>query len=66
MHERSSSSSLKIGDFWKKKNVKPWPKAGSKWKEATNLMAEWCVRESRPLRIVEDNGFRKFLSSICP
>ena len=58
-----------IGNFFSKsdsKNTKKWDKNSAKSKEATEALAKWLCLSSRPSYIVEDEGFKKLISLLCP
>ena len=56
-----------ITEYGLRKNVRNcWPKSSQKWKNNTKLLAKWLVAESRPLKMVEDKGFRDYSFSLCP
>ena len=46
--------------------VKKWTVGSVKWKQATEKLAKWLVAESRPLQLVEDEGFRNLMEYLCP
>ena len=53
--------------FGEKTTIKyKWRKSGIKWRNATQSLATWLCADSRPSYLVEDQGFRAFLSTICP
>ena len=43
-----------------------WPKSSTMWKTATKNLAIWLCRNSRPSNLVLDEGFRAFISFLCP
>ena len=70
--EESKSKSSKnvpgnlITSYATSSKVVKWPKGSHKWKDATEKLAKWMVKEIRPMAIVKDEGFIEFTSSICP
>ena len=67
LSEKQKSSNL-ITDYAIKSSskVKKWSVGSVKWKQATERLAKWLVAESRPLKLVEDEGFRHFMEYLCP
>jgi hypothetical protein len=43
-----------------------WSKSSDKWKAATMALAKWCVKNTRPMQIVEDEGFIRFMALVKP
>ena len=62
----SSQDAPKIADFFQKKVSISWPKTGKKWKEATDALTKWLVKDSRPSYLIESEAFRHFIQTICP
>ena len=48
----------------KKKNK--WPYSSPRYIEATKLLTKWVCKNSRPISIVEDEGFLELLDYLCP
>ena len=53
----SSQDAPKIAKFFQKKVSTSWPKTGKKWKEATDALTKWLVKDSRPSYLVESEAF---------
>ena len=43
-----------------------WPKTSPMWKRATQALAKWLCKSSRPSHLVMDEGFRVLMSILCP
>ena len=62
----SSQSSIKGYAVKKTSSVVKWKTSSQNYKTATRLIAKWVCRNSRPLSIVEDEGFRELINFLAP
>ena len=65
---RTEKSKEKQGpmDVYLNKPTTMWSKTSDKWKQTTMAIAKWCVKDTRPNLIVEDEGFRRLMGLVCP
>ena len=62
----SSQSSIKGYAVNKTSSVVKWKTSSQNYKTATRLIAKWVCTNSRPLSIVEDEGFRELINFLAP
>ena len=64
--DKNKNSIGNITHHFKKISVVKWPKSSERWKKVTMAIAKWCVKDTRPVQIVEDEGFIRLMDLVQP
>ena len=62
---KADSKKEPIKEFFNASEVK-WSKSSEKWKSLTMALAKWFVKNTRPVEMVEDEGFKRFMALVKP
>ena len=55
-----------IKNHFEAKEIPKWSKSSFKWKEMTMMISKWVAKDSRPVSIVEDEGFIRLMAMARP
>ena len=55
-----------VKNYFKVNSVVKWSKSSQRWKDLTMAIAKWFVKNTRPAKMVEDEGFVKLMEIVKP